>query len=89
VPAGEAVFAGTFDASSADPLSPDMDLAPAKATLADAALAARLKPAKWVNGETFPCALLRPLAIYALELPGVPFADDYTGGSRSSHSTAQ
>jgi hypothetical protein len=81
VGAGEAVFAGAFDASS--PYAPDLDMGPARAELGDAALAARLKPAQWTNGETFPCGVMRPAAIYALEIPDAPFAPNYQAGSRA------
>ena len=72
VGAGEAVFAGTFDASN--PYAPDFDPAPAKSDLGDAALAARLKPAAWINGETFACGVMQPTSIYVLAFPGVPSA---------------
>jgi hypothetical protein len=52
---GEAVFAGSFDAAADDILAPDMSLAPAVATLHDPALAARLKPAQWINAGTSRC----------------------------------
>ena len=82
VGAGEAVFAGAFDASS--PYVPDLDMAPAKAELGDAALAARLKPAQWANGEVFPCGVMRPSTIYVLEVPDAPFAPGYQSGSRAA-----
>lgn len=79
--AGEAVFAGAFDATS--PYAPDFDMGPAVAELGDGALAARLKPAQWTNGETFPCGVMRPAAIYVLEIPNAPFAAGYQVGSRA------
>jgi hypothetical protein len=79
---GEAVFAGAFDASS--PYAPDPEMGPARAELADATLAARLKPAQWTNGETFPCGVMRPSTIYVLELPNAPFAPGYQAGSRAA-----
>ena len=82
VGAGEAVFAGAFDASS--PYAPDLDMGPAKAELGDVVLAARLKPAQWTNGETFSCGVMRPAAIYALEIPDAPFAPGYQAGSRAA-----
>ena len=82
VGAGEAVFAGAFDASS--PYAPDLDMGPAKAELGDQALAARLKPAQWTNGETFSCGVMRPATIYTLEIPGAPFAPGYQAGSRAA-----
>ena len=82
VGAGEAIFAGTFDA--ARPYAPDTTLTPAPSGLADASLAARLKPANWTNGEPFPCSALQPSTIYVLELPGAPFADAYATGSHAN-----
>jgi hypothetical protein len=55
---GQAVFAGSFDASAADFFKPNLDPAPAKADLGDTPLAARLEPAHWTNGEKTPCNLL-------------------------------
>jgi hypothetical protein len=81
VGAGEAVFAGAFDASA--PYAPDLDLGPAKAELGDTALAARLKPARWSNGESFPCGVMQPSTIYVLEIPDAPFAPAYQAGSRA------
>ena len=81
VGAGEAIFAGAFDASS--PYAPDLDMGPARGELGDAALAARLKPAQWTNGESFPCGVMRPATIYTLEIPNVPFAPGYQAGSRA------
>jgi hypothetical protein len=80
--AGEAVFAGGLNASS--PYALDLDPAAAKAELRDPALAARLKPAPWVNGEGFGCGLMQPSSIYVLELPGAPYAPDYRAGSRAA-----
>jgi hypothetical protein len=77
VGAGEAVFAGAFD--SAHPYAPAMTTA----GVADAALAARLKPANWTNGEAFDCSALQPPIIDLLELPGAPFADGYAAGSHA------
>jgi len=81
---GEAIFAGTFDADH--PYAPDMTVAPAQSALSDAALAARLKPASWANGETFPCSALRPAVVYVLELPGAPFAERYSAGTHARQS---
>ena len=81
VGAGEAIFAGTFDA--AHPYAPDMTLAPAQSELSNSALAARLKPANWTNGESFPCSALQPATIYVLELPGAPFVDGYAAGTHA------
>jgi hypothetical protein len=69
---GQAVFAGTFDASAEDFFKPDLD--PAKADLGDTALAARLEPAHWTNGEKTPCDLLWGNYIYRYEIPGAPSA---------------
>ena len=85
VGAGEAIYAGAFDAGS--PYAPDMALAPAQAALGDKVLAARLKPAAWTNGELFPCSLLTPSTIYVLELPGAPFADGYAAGTHANRPT--
>jgi hypothetical protein len=79
VGAGEAVFAGAFD--SAHPYAPDMTAA---AGVSDAALAARLKPANWTNGEVLPCSALQPPMIYVLELPDAPFVDGYAAGSHAN-----
>ena len=79
---GEAVFAGAFDAGS--PYVPDLDAGPARAELGDTALAQRLKPARWTNGEAFPCAVMRPTTIYVLELPDAPFVPGYRAGSRAT-----
>jgi hypothetical protein len=76
------VVAGTFDASA--PYAPDFDMAAARSELGDAALAARLKPAGWINGETFPCGVMRPTSIYVLELPNVPYAPGYQAGSHAN-----
>ncbi len=84
VGAGEAIFAGTFDA--VHPYAPDMTLAPAQSELSDPALAARLKPANWTNGESFPCSALRPPTIYVLELPGAPFVNGYAAGTHADRS---
>jgi hypothetical protein len=82
VGASEAIFAGGFDA--VHPYAPDMTLAPAQAELADAALAARLKPADWTNGESFACSALTPQTIYVLELPGAPFVAGYAAGTHAN-----
>jgi hypothetical protein len=78
--AGEAVFAGDLNASS--PYALGLDPAAASAELRDSVLAARLKPAPWVNGEGFPCGVMQPSSLYVLELPGAPYAPDYRAGSR-------
>ena len=84
VGAGDAVFAGAFDA--AHPYAPDMTLAAAQSGQGDAGLAARLKPASWTNGESVPCSALQPATIYVLELPGAPFVDGYAAGTRANRS---
>ena len=78
------VFAGAFD--NAHPYAPDLTLAHAQSALSDAALAARLKPANWTNGEAFACSALQPSTIYVLELPGAPFVDGYAAGSHANPS---
>ena len=87
VGAGEAIFAGAFDA--VHPSAPDMTLAAAQSELSDAALAARLKPANWTNGESFPCSALRPATVYVLELAGAPFVDGYAAGSHANRAPPQ
>jgi hypothetical protein len=82
VGAGAAVFAGTFDAGA--PYAPGFDPAPARADLADAALAARLEGAGWTNGEGFPCGVMQPNWIYVLEIPNIPYAAGYQAGSRAA-----
>jgi len=84
VAAGDAIFAGAFDA--AHPYDPEMTPAPAQSELSDAGLAARLKPANWTNGESFPCGALQPATIYVLELPGAPFVDGYAAGTHANRS---
>ncbi len=68
---GEAVFAGSFDAASLDPLIPDLDMEPARVALAasDPALAARLRPADWRAGGPFTCGLLQSPLIWNLDWP--------------------
>jgi hypothetical protein len=78
---GEAVFAGTFSAGHPGQLVPVMDLAPMTGALKDApALLARLKPATWVNGSWERCS---GAYAYAFEIPGAPFEEGYTGGSKA------
>lgn len=75
--AGEVVYAGAFELS-AGPLTPDLEPAPAMAALGSAPmLASKLRPARWVNGETFECTLT---GAYAVEFPGAPFVDGYAWG---------
>lgn len=77
---GEAVFAGSFDATH--PYAPDMSLEPIKASLGDTPLVQRLHPAKYANGETFDCQKFSGSNLYVLELPDVPF-------SPGTHSVAE
>jgi hypothetical protein len=68
VAAGEAVFAGTFGIDPADMYAPEMDVDHVAGELADKALAARLTPAKWENGDTYRCGMLKAPFIYAYEM---------------------
>ena len=79
VKAGEAVFAGSFDAAADNQLIPDMSLGSVKSTLRDPALANRLTPAQWMNGETSPCGLAWAIYLYTFEMPGAPMVDDPVG----------
>ncbi|MCX7357476.1 MAG: hypothetical protein NT015_04930 [Alphaproteobacteria bacterium] len=77
VRAGEAVYAGSFTQRGA--FGPDMDLTAAQADLAEVpAIASRLRAASYINGATYPCG---GTYIYALEVPGAPFSEDYAYGS--------
>jgi len=76
VKAGEVVYAGTFHLDG-DDLGPDLVLDPAKAYLG-APMADHLKAADYRNGSRGSCHGLN--LIYALEIPGAPFAPDYFWG---------
>jgi len=80
VRSGEAIWAGHFDAADGSKMTPDLALEGAAAGLPQA-LAGRLKPAAYVNGVTYTCAALAPMAIYAYEMPGAPFEPGYAYGS--------
>ncbi|MES2341638.1 MAG: hypothetical protein V4597_08170 [Pseudomonadota bacterium] len=70
--AGEVLYLGAFD-FGAETLAPDMALDTARSLLALApTLAARLKPAAWTNGATWPCHPLFPF--YAITFKGFPNA---------------
>lgn len=78
VAAGEVIYAGAL---RSDLFTPDMDLGLARAAFpAGAPLAARLKPAQWLNGAQGRCA---GSFAYVLELPDRPFLDGYALGSRA------
>ncbi|HEX3673756.1 MAG TPA: hypothetical protein VHU87_05735 [Rhizomicrobium sp.] len=76
---GEAIFAGSFDAT--DPSALDMSLEPVKAALGAVPLAQRLKPALYKNGETFNCGHVFATFLYVMEVPGASFVEGYSGGS--------
>jgi hypothetical protein len=80
VKAGEVVYAGTFHLEG-DDLGPDLALDPAKVYLG-AAAADRVRPAVYRNGSRGSCHGFS--AVYALEVPGAPFAPDYTWGVRKA-----
>ena len=78
---GEAVYAGTFNAAL--PYAFDPTFEPEKAQILGPDLAARLHPARYVNGETWDCGILNPSYAYTLELPGFPFLDQSRGEART------
>lgn len=79
VVAGDVVYAGDFAYGAVV----DLSLERAQAALADVpALAAQLRPAAYTNGETFGCDGGASL-IYAFEVDGAPFAENYRWGSRA------
>lgn len=73
---GDAAYLGYFTDGS---LAPDMDPGRAKAA-SGAVTSAPLHPAEWTNGAVGRC---HGEYLYALELPGRPFADGYHLGSRA------
>ena len=75
---GDVVYAGAFYTSEHD-RGPDLSMERAQAALANApALAQRLRPAEYRNGEVFQCM---GSYFYAYEVPGAPFRESYTHGS--------
>lgn len=77
VGAGEAVYLGDFNIGEGR-LAPDMNLEPVQAWLQAApAIAAKLRPAAWVNGSTIAC---KQAFAYVLEFPGYPFEPGYVRG---------
>jgi hypothetical protein len=73
---GEALYLGSFRPQQ---LVPDMDLSIAKGAFpAFSPVPDKLKPASWINGAEGACG---GTYIYALEMPGRPFADGYAYGS--------
>jgi len=71
----EAVFAGSFDAAAKDYLAPDLSLDAVRPTLTDQTLAARLKPAEWVNGVTSPCGISAATVLYRYDMPNTRHVD--------------
>ncbi len=82
--AGEVVYAGAFDLTAED-LSPDLDLTPARTFLAGLPAADRVKPAAYTNGSTGACG---DSALYAVEFTDAPFHQGYAGGSRAPKTAA-
>lgn len=81
VAAGEVVYAGAFFTEQRD-RGPDLSLDRARTALANApALAERLRPAAYRNGELYPCG---GSYFYALEVPDAPFREGYAFGSLAS-----
>ncbi|HWA60012.1 MAG TPA: hypothetical protein VG939_01485 [Caulobacteraceae bacterium] len=79
--AGEVLFAGKFD-YDADQFRPDFALTDVSAALAPwPALAARLKPAPWINGTRGPCIGQN---IYAFEVEGAPYVAGYHWGGAAA-----
>ena len=72
------LYAGAFDLAAED-ITPDMDLAPARAWLGDAARP--VSAAAYANGSLGPCG---DNSIYALEFKGAPFEPGYAWGSRGA-----
>lgn len=76
--AGEVVYAGAF---RPDRVSPDMDLAPAKAAFPSLSpLGEQVRAAAWINGAQGQCS---GVYAYVLELPDRPFLDGYALGGRA------
>ncbi|HEX4197107.1 MAG TPA: hypothetical protein VHZ26_06660 [Caulobacteraceae bacterium] len=81
VKAGDVVYAGTFDLSAERP-GPDLSLSAAKDWLgAHSVVASALKSAPYVNGSRGRCG---GTYIYAYEVPGAPYMDDYGWGGADS-----
>jgi hypothetical protein len=81
IAAGEVVYAGAYY-TDLRPRGPDMSLERAREALADAPnLAQRLRAAVYENGDTFNCA---GAYLYAYEIEGAPFRQNYTWGSAAS-----
>lgn len=80
----EVVFAGAFGRD----FIPDLALASAQSVLASRPdIAARLRPAVYVNGNASECG--DAALFYAYEIPNAPFVEGYRGGSRAlAHQTA-
>lgn len=84
VAAGEVVDLGLFSGRVLGPFQrsdrPDLSQ---KLLAPNPALAARLKPAEWTNGNTFRC---EGVYAYAYEIPGAPFKEGYAWGSKAARS---
>lgn len=79
---GQALYGGTIQMAGDGRFIPTIDIETARGDLsAIPELAARMTPAKWVNGTTAACGL--DSYIYALEIPGTPFVEGYTAGSQA------
>jgi hypothetical protein len=79
---GEIVYAGEFDLTR-DDISPNLDLAPARAWLAGQP--GQVTAAAYANGSLGPCG---DNSIYALEFKDAPFEPGYAWGSRADRSVA-
>ena len=76
--AGDVVFAGQFDFAG-EQFGPDLNLQDAQALLsAQPALAAKLRPARYVNGTRSECN--KGQNIYAFEVNGAPYVEGYAWG---------
>jgi hypothetical protein len=75
---GEVLYLGHFDMDAATQ-APDMDVATMTSRIAlGPELAAKVRPAPWVNGAQWPCHLL--MAAYAVDFPGFPSEPGYRDG---------
>ncbi|MDP2258352.1 MAG: hypothetical protein Q8J89_01370 [Caulobacter sp.] len=81
VAAGDVVYMGGFNVEPGVLVQPDMSLEPARELLgAGSELAAKLRPAAWVNGSTAPCRNWHP---YAYEFSGHPYEPGYSWAGAS------
>lgn len=87
VSTGEVVFAGSFGFGGAA-RGPTFALEPIRNVLASSpALSERVRPATYVNGETFACEFAN--LMYAYEIDGAPFRLGYAWGSQADASQRQ